>query len=114
MEKENNARDRWLTVEEEQRVLAAAAPWLRELVVFAIYTGMRMGEILALTWAGVDLFRRTVTVFRSKNGERRTIPVSTTVLDLLKRKYATRPGTTDLVFTAKARRPLMGATSGER
>ncbi|MCG3775467.1 MAG: hypothetical protein JW395_2307 [Nitrospira sp.] len=36
MEKENNSRDRWLTVEEEQRLLAAAAPWLQELVVFAI------------------------------------------------------------------------------
>ena len=52
------------------RLLAAAAPWLRELMVFAIYTGMRMGEILGLTWAGVDLFRRTVTVFRVE--ERRT------------------------------------------
>ena len=60
MEKEHNTRDRWLTVEEERRLLAAAAPWLRELVVFALYTRMRMGEVLALTWAGVDLFRRTV------------------------------------------------------
>ena len=33
-----------------------------------------MGEILGLTWAGVDLSRRTVMVFKSKNGERRTIP----------------------------------------
>jgi excisionase family DNA binding protein len=98
--------DRWLTVEEEQRLLAAAAPWLRELVVFAIYTGMRMGEILALTWAGVDLFRRTVTVFRSKNGERRTIPVNTTVLDLLKGKYAARLRTIDIVFHSESHTPL--------
>ena len=41
---------------------------------FAVHTGMRRGEILALTWAGVDFTRRTVTVFKSKNGERRTIP----------------------------------------
>ncbi len=109
MEKENNSRDRWLTLEEEQRLLLAAAPWLRELVVFAIYTGMRMGEILALTWAGVDLFRRTVTVFRSKNGERRTIPVSTTVLDLLKHKYATRPETADLVFHSESQTTLDGS-----
>jgi integrase len=109
MEKENNTRDRWLTVEEEQRLLAAAAPWLRELVVFALYTGMRMGEILALTWAGVDLFRRTVTVFRSKNGERRTIPVNATVLDLLKHKYATRPRTTDIVFHSQTDTPLDGS-----
>jgi integrase len=47
---------------------------------------MRMGEITALTWVGVDLFRRTVTVFRSKNGERRTIPINETVLSLLKDK----------------------------
>jgi integrase len=109
MEKEHNARDRWLTVEEERRLLPAAAPWLRELMVFAIYTGMRMGEILALTWAGVDLFRRTVTVFRSKNGERRTIPVNTTVLDLLKHKYATRPGTADIVFHSENQTPLDGS-----
>lgn len=109
MEKENNSRDRWLTVEEEQRLLPAAVPWLRELLIFAIYTGMRMGEILALTWAGVDLFRRTVTVFRSKNGERRTIPVSTTVLDLLKHKYATRPGAVDIVFHSERQTPLDGS-----
>jgi hypothetical protein len=50
---------------------------------FAVHTGMRRGEILALTWAGLDFTRRTVTVFKSKNGERRTIPVNQTVLDLL-------------------------------
>jgi len=109
MEKENNTRDRWLNVEEEQRLLATATPWLRELMVFAIYTGMRMGEILELTWAGVDLFRRTVTVFRSKNGERRTIPINTTVLDLVKRKYAARPKTTDLVFHSESCTALDGS-----
>ena len=109
MEKENNTRVRWLTVEEEQRLLAPAVPWLRELVVFAIYTGMRMGEILALTWAGVDLFRRTVTVFRSKNGERRTIPVNSTVLNLLKGKYAVRPGKIDIVFHSESQTPLDGS-----
>ena len=74
---------------------------------------MRMGEILALTWAGVDLFRRTVTVFQSKNGERRTIPVNTTVLNLLKQKYAARPRTTDVVFHSQPTALSMGATSGE-
>ncbi|HXX74407.1 MAG TPA: tyrosine-type recombinase/integrase [Nitrospiraceae bacterium] len=109
MEKEHNTRDRWLTMEEEQQLLAAAAPWLRELVVFALYAGMRMGEILALTWAGVDLFRRTVTVVRSKNGERRTIPVNATVLDLLKHKYAARPRSIDIVFHSQTHTPLDGS-----
>ncbi len=83
MEREQNTHDRWLTEAEEKRLLAEAAPWVRERVIFAAHTGMRQGEILALTWSGVDLERRTVTVFKSKNGERRTIPLNQTVVDLL-------------------------------
>ena len=70
MERENNQRDRWLSVEEEARLLHGCAPWLQELVTVALHTGMRMGEILALTWRGVDVSRRTVMVVRSK--KRRT------------------------------------------
>lgn len=84
MEKENNKRDRWLSDEEENRLLQACAPWLHGLVTFALHTGMRMGEILELTWRGVDFTRRTVIVFRSKNGERRTIPINQTVVALLR------------------------------
>ena len=109
MERENNTRDRWLTVEEEQRLQEAAVPWLGEIILFAVNTGMRMGEILALSWTGVDLFRRTVTVFRSKNGERRTLPMNGTVLDLLKRKYGTRSEATDLVFHSLSQTPLDGS-----
>lgn len=101
MEKEHNQRDRWLADEEEIKLLAACPAWLREIVTFALHTGMRMGEILSLTWEGVDLFRRTVMVFRSKNGERRTIPVNQTVLDLLKAKNKVRPLKTNLVFCSK-------------
>ena len=72
MERENNKRDRWLSIEEEARLLGGCAPWLHELVLFALHTGMPMGEILELTWRGVDVSRRTVMVVRSKNGERRT------------------------------------------
>lgn len=109
MERENNTRDRWLTVEEEQRLLQAVSPWLRDVIIFAVNTGMRMGEILALTWAGVDLFRRTVTVFRSKNGERRTIPVNSVVLEVLTRKHAMRSRITDVVFHSQAETVLDGS-----
>jgi integrase len=102
MERENNTRDRWLTVDEETRLLNAASPWLRELMLFAIHTGMRMGEILGLMWTGVDLFRRTVTVFKSKNGEQRTIPLNQTALALLKHKAGSRSVDTELVFPSNA------------
>ena len=106
MEKENNKRDRWLTHEEERSLLGACAPWLHDLVTFALHTGMRMGEILDLTWRGVDLSRRTVSVFRSKNGERRTIPVNETILQLLKGKSKVRSLASDRVFCSKAFTPM--------
>ncbi len=104
MERENNTRDRWLTCEEERRLLAVAAPWLQDVIVFAIHTGMRCGEILNLTWAGVDLNRRTVTVFKSKNGERRTIPLSHTLVQALQARG--RRIDSELVFTSAAGTPL--------
>ena len=106
MERENNKRDRWLSFEEETRLLQACALWLHDLVTFALHTGMRMGEILDLTWRGVDFSRRTVTVFRSKNGERRTIPVNQTVLAVLKEKTKLRSLKTELVFCSNVFTPL--------
>lgn len=106
MEKENNKRDRWLSHEEESRLVSGCAPWLLDLVTFALHTGMRMGEILELTWRGVDVSRRTVTVLRSKNGERRTIPVNETVLRVLKEKAKVRSLASDRVFCSKAFTPL--------
>jgi len=61
-----------------------------------------MGEILSLTWEGVSLFRKTVTVFHSKNGERRTIPINRVMFELLKEKSKIRPIKTGLVFYGKA------------
>lgn len=108
MERENNRRDRWLTLEEEARLLKSCGPWLCDLVTFALHTGMRMGEILELSWRGVDLTRRTVTVLRSKNGERRTIPVNETVLSILRQKNKVRSLKIDLVFCSRTFTPLEG------
>jgi integrase len=98
MEKENNKRDRWLTDEEEKKLLEEASEWLREIIVFALNTGMRLGEILSLTWKATDLDRRTATIFKSKNGEKRTIPLNETALEVLKRRSKVRSQKCDLVF----------------
>lgn len=104
-ERENNARDRWLTFEEEDRLFAACPHWLREIILFALNTGRRLGEILALTRKGVDLERMTVTVFKSKNGERRTIPINRSVLELLESRARVRPIKTEIVFYTTSHRP---------
>lgn len=101
LERENNKRDRWLTFEEEDRLLQHCPPWLREIVMFALNTGMRMDEILSLAWKNVDLFRKTITVFESKNGEKRTIPMDEEIFEILKDKSRVRSIQTDLVFSSK-------------
>jgi len=61
----NNQRVRRLLPGEEGRLLAACAPqfhnanvWLKPLVVLALETAMRKGELLALRWEGIDFGKR--------------------------------------------------------
>lgn len=76
-EREPKGRDRWLREDEERGLLAACPTWLRNLIVFALETGMRLGEILALPWRNVDLARQTVYVAAgtTKSAFPRTIPL---------------------------------------
>ena len=90
MEKEPPSRDRWLTCGEEDSVLSVSPPWLKEIVVFAIESGCRREEILSLTWKDVDIFKKVVTIFAKKTGDRRTIPLTARAFDILKSKEKAR------------------------
>lgn len=91
-------QDRILTPDEEIKLLAACgkvrAPYLRPIVVLALHSGMRKGEILSLKWTQVDLVNRTVHVIEGKtDSSRRFIPVNDTLHMLfsdLKRKRKTQ------------------------
>lgn len=60
--KEPPPRDRFLSREEYQNLLAAAHPDLRPIIIFAVATGLRRTNILHLKWADVDLSARLVRV----------------------------------------------------
>jgi integrase len=102
MEKENNARDRILAYEEEERLLNVCPEWLKDLVTFALHTGARMGEILELTWKDIDLFRRVVVIRQGKTGQTKTIPLTTTALEILKAKAKVRHLHSNLVFPSQS------------
>jgi len=74
-----------MTVPEELLLLNAAAPHLRSIVIAALDTGMRRGELLAQRWEHVDLARGLLYVTRSKTpgGEAREIPLTRRLLNLL-------------------------------
>ena len=83
----DNRRERRLRDGEQEKLLEAArtrqSPYIVWIVIFAIETAMRRGEILGLHWDQVDLKRRSVTILESKNGYSRTIPLTPTAVALL-------------------------------
>lgn len=89
---------RWLTKVEEIILLAACPEWLRDIVIFAIYTGMRQGEIVRLEWKDVDLFRKEACVLQSKNYKPRTIRLNKKVMEVLKRKKSLQSLNSPRVF----------------
>lgn len=77
--KQTPGRTRRLEPNEEAYLLKAAegTQRLKELVTLAIETSMRLGELLELRWGFVDLTGQTAHVPISKNGEARTVALST-------------------------------------
>lgn len=71
---EYNERLRYLSEEEEERLLAACSDSLRPIVIFALDTGMRRGEIFDTKWDDVDLANSVIYVKRSGKGQR-AIPI---------------------------------------
>ena len=54
---------------------ASNNPYLYTVVMLAISTGMRQGEIMNLKWNQVDLKKGQITLFETKNGEIRVVPL---------------------------------------
>jgi integrase len=84
LERERRRRRPVLGLVEEGLLLASSAPHLRKIVICALDTGMRRGEILNQRWEGVDFARELLFVTRSKTpeGEAREIPLSRRLLSL--------------------------------
>jgi integrase len=77
--REHNQRRRRLSEDEEARLLAIAPPFLRSMIITALDTGMRQGEMLALRFRDIDS-KRQLIVLRgetTKSRKTRAVPIST-------------------------------------
>jgi integrase len=103
--REDNERNRYLSDEEESRLMAVLngpREALRPLVVLAIHSGMRRGELLSLRWANVDFERGLIHVMNShrektKTGHSRSIPMNEIARKELQALHA-ESGDTEYVF----------------
>lgn len=83
--RESAGRMRYLNPQEADRLVLAASPHLKPILVAALNTGGRIGELLALKWGDVDL-DTGVVVFRretTKNHKERMVPMSPALRDTL-------------------------------
>jgi integrase len=92
--KVNNAREKILNADEARRLLENASPALRPVIVVALKTGMRLGEILSLRWPAVNFIKSFILIETSKSGKSRKVPMSTAVRESLK----ALPRPADFVF----------------
>ena len=101
--KPGKPRQRRLETGEEEALLKAClesgAHYLQTFVILAIETGMRFGELAGVTWANLNLEKRTIYLADTKNGSPRTVPLSMRALNAIQ----TQPRSIDgRLFSAKA------------
>jgi integrase len=100
--REPRGRVRFLSEDERKRLLEAcrrsADRRLYPLVMLALGTGARQGELMRLGWEDLDLQRQTAILHKTKNGERRALALSPPVLTAVREWGSIRQLGIDLVF----------------
>lgn len=85
--KADNARERFLTAAETERVKVAIAaspnPQLRFIIPLLLLTGARKRELLDARWEHFDLAQRRWRIPHTKSGKARFVPISQAALDVL-------------------------------
>jgi integrase len=103
--KENRGRDRVLTEDEIGRLLKAAqeskSPYLYCIILIALTTGARQGEILSLEWKHIDFQNKIAYIKETKNGRPRSIPLCDSVITELQQLYQHRHPQKSLVFASR-------------
>ena len=81
-----NERLRFLTPEEAEKLISACPEWFRPVVVFALNTGLRAGEIFSMKWENVDFKNRVLRIEPgyTKTKDTYTLPMNDAVYSLLK------------------------------
>jgi len=109
-EREPRGRVRYLSDDERKALLAAcresALVELPLIVMLALTTGMRRGEISNLRWPDVDLKRGLIVLQKTKNGERRSVPIVAEVAAMLRAHAKVRRLDSDQLFPGRDGKPL--------
>lgn len=83
-QREPEGRLRYLTKAEFTRLCAVSSAHLRNMIIFAVETGIRFEEQFSLTWQQVSLPRREIHLVGTKNGTSRMVPLEPAAVKVLR------------------------------
>jgi integrase len=83
---ESPGRDRYLSRQEAEALVAAASEHLRPILITALHTGGRLSEILSLRWSDLDFVQGILYFDRSstKSGRQREVPMTAELARVLR------------------------------
>jgi len=99
-----NRRLRYLEKDEIKKLLLVCDGYLKDIIEFAINTGMRQGEIFHLKWEDIDFNTGLIHLLKTKSGEKREIPMNENVRNVLDR--VKRTPTSIYVFSSFHEKPF--------
>lgn len=95
----NNKRDRFLTKDESEDLLAALktkSKQVHDMALLSLHTGMRASEVFKLTWRDIDFEQGTIHIVDTKNSESRYAYMSEPAKAMLKETFDNK--NSDLIF----------------
>lgn len=100
--REAKRRVRWITPEQARQLLAELPVHQRDVVLFALSTGLRQSNVIGLEWSQVDLERRIAWIYadQAKGGYDIHVPLNAMALEVLTRQVGKHP---TRVFTYQGR-----------
>ncbi len=103
----DNLRERILTEKEQERLIRSCSEAIRPIVVVALNSGMRIGEILSLRWNQIDFASNRIRVEKTKSDRVRFVPINSVLreeLECLRSKNGHEPY---LFFNAQTQKPIL-------
>jgi integrase len=115
---EPTGRTRFLSDDERKLLLESCKesenPYLYTIVVLALSTGARKNELLSLKWQDIDFSRYAITLHKTKNSEKRSLPLKGYAQTLMEAHKDKRKVGCDYVFPSKMKcQPIDIRTSWE-
>lgn len=103
----NNARQRFLSQEEASLLLTALRQrslqvW--QIAAMSLFGGLRLGEVLGITWSNVDLENEIITILDAKNNTSRAIFITEPIRQVLRELPFGSPD--ELLFKARTGTPV--------